>query len=449
MENTRSQPSVSVIVSAYNWSTALRCALRSVQLQTFLDFEVLIVGDGCTDDSESVVSSFGDPRFRWHNLPRNHGSQFAPNNYGLKNAAADWVAYLGQDDIWYPTHLEACMRAAETTGVDFVASGMIMYGPPGSGFRSVSGVFVEGAYSRRDFTPPSSVMHRRSLTDRIGLWRSPDVTELPVDCDYFTAVADSGARIVSTDELTVFKFNAAWRRDSYKLKDTAEQKSLLARIEGGRDFRQEELFEVVRAAAADRFFACELPKPAPIGSYHRQNRRAKGADKWHADEEMQSLAATRRFGIENGSAFEWHGEEAHPTFGSFRWSGPLARASIFLPVYFDRHLFFRMHVISAIDQALLTSLKIFVQGSEMLFESETTPNRSYMLTWSLAPPAGAGPQEPLTVTIDTGRTRRPRDVGFNEDRRWLGLAVNWIEIGPVSAVPDRRRAGFLRKWRHA
>jgi hypothetical protein len=326
---------------------------------------------------------------------------------------------------------------------------MIMYGPPGSGFRSVSGVFVEGAYSRRDFTPPSSVMHRRSLTDRIGLWRSPDVTELPVDCDYFTAVADSGARIVSTDELTVFKFNAAWRRDSYKLKDTAEQKSLLARIEGGRDFRQEELFEVVRAAAADRFFACELPKPAPIGSYHRQNRRTKGADKWHADEEMQSLAATRRFGIENGSAFEWHGEEAHPTFGSFRWSGPLARASIFLPVYFDRHLFFRMHVISAIDQALLTSLKIFVQGSEMLFESETTPNRSYMLTWSLAPPAGAGPQEPLTVTIDTGRTRRPRDVGFNEDRRWLGLAVNWIEIGPVSAVPDRRRAGFLRKWRHA
>jgi glycosyltransferase involved in cell wall biosynthesis len=246
MESNRSRPSVSVIVSAYNWSTALRCALRSVQLQTFRDFEVLIVGDGCTDDSESVVISFGDPRFRWHNLPRNHGSQYAPNNYGLENAAADWIAYLGQDDVWYPTHLETCMRAAVDKNADFVASVAILYGPTDSGIRALSGVFVDGMHSSRDLTPPSSVIHRRSLIERVGLWRPPDVTELPVDCDFFRSVSDAGACIVGTDELTVFKFTAMWRRDSYKLKGTTEQEAVLARIEGGEDFRREELMGVVR-----------------------------------------------------------------------------------------------------------------------------------------------------------------------------------------------------------
>ena len=117
---------VSVVLSTYNWSSALHCALRSVQLQTLRDIEVLVIGDGCTDDSERIVESFGDSRFKWHNLPRNHGSQFAPNNRGLELASAAWVAYLGQDDIWHPRHLEACLDTGARTGADFVASICVM-----------------------------------------------------------------------------------------------------------------------------------------------------------------------------------------------------------------------------------------------------------------------------------------------------------------------------------
>lgn len=45
-------PAVSVIIPTYNWSTALACAVRSVLLQTMQDFEILVVGNGCTDDSD-------------------------------------------------------------------------------------------------------------------------------------------------------------------------------------------------------------------------------------------------------------------------------------------------------------------------------------------------------------------------------------------------------------
>ncbi|HEX9167457.1 MAG TPA: glycosyltransferase, partial [Roseiarcus sp.] len=74
---------VSVIIATYNWSTALRLAVHSVLGQTLQAFEILVVGDACTDDSEAVVAAFGDARIRWLNLAQNAGSQSGPNNAGL------------------------------------------------------------------------------------------------------------------------------------------------------------------------------------------------------------------------------------------------------------------------------------------------------------------------------------------------------------------------------
>ena len=51
-------PLVSVIIATYNYSSVLRCAIQSALGQTFDDFELLVIGDGCTDDSEAVTASF-------------------------------------------------------------------------------------------------------------------------------------------------------------------------------------------------------------------------------------------------------------------------------------------------------------------------------------------------------------------------------------------------------
>src|SRR5260221_6050921 len=99
-------PKVSIITATYNWSSVLKYAIQSVLWQTFQDFEYIIVGDACTDDSAEVIDSFDDPRLRWHNLDENSGSQSIPNNRGLQLAQGTYIAYLGHDDIWYPTHLE-------------------------------------------------------------------------------------------------------------------------------------------------------------------------------------------------------------------------------------------------------------------------------------------------------------------------------------------------------
>src|SRR5437762_4733085 len=103
-------PQISVIIATYNRSNVLRYAIQSVLWQIFQDFEILVIGDGCTDDSAQVVASFAEPRIRWHNLPQNSGSQSMPNNTGLEMARGTYIAYLGHDDLWYPTHLELLIR---------------------------------------------------------------------------------------------------------------------------------------------------------------------------------------------------------------------------------------------------------------------------------------------------------------------------------------------------
>jgi hypothetical protein len=139
---TASKPTITFAIATYNWSRALRCALRSALLQTMQDFEILVVGDGCTDDSAAVVAEFNDPRLRRHNLERNHGGQWAANNYACENAAADWIAYLGHDDIWYPTHLEAVLRTGPGS---IIAGNMTGLLSPMDGFGLFSMTFVQTA----------------------------------------------------------------------------------------------------------------------------------------------------------------------------------------------------------------------------------------------------------------------------------------------------------------
>ncbi|HXY92105.1 MAG TPA: glycosyltransferase, partial [Acidimicrobiia bacterium] len=68
-------PRVTVVIATYNWAPVLPYAIGSVLDQTFQDFELLVIGDACTDESEAVVTSIPDPRVRWLNLARNTGHQ--------------------------------------------------------------------------------------------------------------------------------------------------------------------------------------------------------------------------------------------------------------------------------------------------------------------------------------------------------------------------------------
>jgi hypothetical protein len=427
---TPRKPAFTVVISTYNWSAALRCAIRSVLLQTVQDFELLVVGDGCTDDSATVVAEFGDPRIRWHNLDRNHGSQWAANNVAVERAAGDWIAYLGHDDIWHPTHLAAIRATARREAADIVTSTMILYGPSGSGIRGVAGIFGGGRFGAGDFVPPSAFAHAKAID--VVKWRDPETIALPTDAAFLSDLAATGKALAATRELTCFKFNAAWRRDSYRTKPIDDQRRMLERIESGHDVRQSELLDVVQAVVSGRFVSIAAPGTTGMekGYFVRRNRQAKGLDSRFDPSMLRRIDTRTRFDMSGQDMpFEWHALEVHDD-GSLRWTGPLTRATIDLPVVFDRDLAVRIHVVAVMAPDAIDSIKLSIHDHPL--QVRVAPSEPGFLLETAARRADIAEQgRDFGVTIDVAATKRPSDLGLSADARWLGVAVGWIELEPV------------------
>lgn len=98
-------PTVSVIIPTYNRAHMIGRALHSVLSQEFTDFEVIVVDDASTDDTEAVVRAIGDPRIRYIRERRNGGPN-AARNRGMRAARGEFLAFLDSDDEWLPGKLE-------------------------------------------------------------------------------------------------------------------------------------------------------------------------------------------------------------------------------------------------------------------------------------------------------------------------------------------------------
>ena len=159
-------PQVSVIIPTFNSAGTLRAAIASVLMQDLVDFEVIVVGDGCADNSEATVRAFNDPRLYWTNLARNSGTPSVPRNEALRQARGRYIAYLGHDDLWFPWHLSSLVAILDQGG-DFAHSIGVCYGPSGA-YQSFT--LPSTRATRIRLLSPSNWMHIRELSDRIGPW---------------------------------------------------------------------------------------------------------------------------------------------------------------------------------------------------------------------------------------------------------------------------------------
>ena len=85
----QTNPVASIIIATYNRPDVLHFAIESVVLSSFHDWELLIIGDGCSDRTVDAVSEFNDSRIYFRNLPKHSGNQFAPNNAGVAAPAVN------------------------------------------------------------------------------------------------------------------------------------------------------------------------------------------------------------------------------------------------------------------------------------------------------------------------------------------------------------------------
>jgi len=233
-------PRVTVIIATYNWSSVLPYSIGSVLRQTFADFELLVVGDGCTDDSEQVVASIDDPRVRWINLPANTRHQSGPNNEGLRQARGELIAYLGHDDLWLPHHLQTHVQAIDASAAAMTYSLLFWLDPDDGELWPATPSPRAGWWS-----PPTATVHRRNVTEALGGWRDYREITLPPEIDLWRRARDAGFQFTFVPRLTALKFPASIRRGVYRDKPSHEQKEWSARIASEPDLEAQLLVEMI------------------------------------------------------------------------------------------------------------------------------------------------------------------------------------------------------------
>lgn len=111
-------PLISIIIPIYNVENFLTKTLKSVQNQTFTNFEAICINDGSTDNSADIVKSFADAdkRFKWINQ-ENQGVA-ADRNYGIQTAEGKYIMFLDGDDYMHPQCMELAYKIIEETKND-------------------------------------------------------------------------------------------------------------------------------------------------------------------------------------------------------------------------------------------------------------------------------------------------------------------------------------------
>ena len=104
-------PMVSIILPTFNRPLYLAQAISSAVRQRYGNIQIIVVNDGGCDVS-GIVKSFGDPRIVFINRQHNRGKAFSLNE-AIATAKGKYIAYLDDDDIYYPHHIETLVNAVE------------------------------------------------------------------------------------------------------------------------------------------------------------------------------------------------------------------------------------------------------------------------------------------------------------------------------------------------
>lgn len=209
--NRENSPLISITIPTYDRGQLLiERTLPSIYAQTYKNFEIIIVGDCCTPETENILKNIKNPRVRFVNLKKRTKypddptlrwfiSGVAPSNYALRLAKGKWICYFDDDDIMHKKSLEKLLRFAQKNNYEFVAG---LYKEEREGIISIKG-------KRSDQFPEigghSTWLYRSYLNFfkyNVDSWRK--TYNCPQDIDLQLRMKQAGVRIGSLSEVVVY-----------------------------------------------------------------------------------------------------------------------------------------------------------------------------------------------------------------------------------------------------
>ena len=222
-------PRVSVLMPTHNRADIIGLAIQSVLDQTETDFELLIVADGCTDDTCEVVAAVGDPRIRICDLPKAPRFGYANRNVALREARGTLVAFAADDDLLFPDHLTLLCNAFTSPRVEWAYSRPLWVSTDGIvvpfGTNLTHADELEEFLTARNTIPSSCIVYRQSCLDRYGYY--PEDVRLAADWEQAKRIIAGGGRtnISYVTTPTCLHFSASWRASRFS--DTKEVRTWL------------------------------------------------------------------------------------------------------------------------------------------------------------------------------------------------------------------------------
>lgn len=189
-------PFFSVIMCTYQRAALITRAIDSLRLQTEYDWELLVVDDGSTDDTEHIVQKYGSIDRRIRFIRQDHGGSARARNTGIAAATGLFVTFLDSDDEYAPDHL-----ASRRQMLLSYPSIQLLHG----------GVTIIGDEYVIDKNDPSVKIHlsecvvggtfviRRSVFDELGAF---DLVPYAEDALFFERATTRGVTIAQTDHPT-------------------------------------------------------------------------------------------------------------------------------------------------------------------------------------------------------------------------------------------------------
>ena len=230
-------PQVSIITATYNSSHLLRYAIQSVLDSEFQDWELIVVGDCCTDDTEGLVLGYSDSRISFFNLEKNSGQQATPNNFGMTKAKGEFIAFLNQDDMFYPDHLSKCLQEIETSGADF----MIVPGikiivtkkeefDKGNYKADLCSVHPDGKFSTNVFSVASTWFFKTELVQKLGPWKAEKYLYVTPSQEWIFRAYQARIQFHFPSRVGVMVILSGERKNSYVIKSSFEHEFFSQRM---------------------------------------------------------------------------------------------------------------------------------------------------------------------------------------------------------------------------
>ncbi|NBA84913.1 glycosyltransferase [Emticicia sp. CRIBPO] len=237
-------PLVSIVISTFNRSNILKYTIATVLKQTYQHFEIIVIGDHCTDDTEEVVNSFADDRISFYNLEENFGEQSYPNNIGFQRSKGELLAWLNHDDLWYPEHLQVLVDEISRTDSDLVYSWYLPYN-----FQQFNRFYNLPVFNEENkhypflTIPASTWLLKSKLVTEIGLWKSAwEIYNVPSQ-NWLGRVYKAGKKITIVNRLTTIAIHSGCRKDSYLNREESEHEEVFNQMYTA-EFRESILTEL-------------------------------------------------------------------------------------------------------------------------------------------------------------------------------------------------------------